>query len=188
MPPQSPKPDRPPSSTLLSQDPPLSADDFIAAIWVPIARLMSERRRILTMIERLSENDWNKPSAVDGWRRRDILAHLASHEVNHHRAIRAILDDHPLTVWQPDPDDPTLDLAGWNKQRVAERADWPLDRLAGELNNNLATTLDLLRQVEDRHLSSGYGFIDNMLGGIDRRVVHEREHADDIVNGPQMMH
>lgn len=181
-------PSKPPSATLLSQDPPLPADDFIAALWVPIARLMSERRRILTMIDRLSPDDWSKPSAVDGWTRRDILAHLASHEVNHHRALRAVLDGHPLTVWQPDPDDPTLDLADWNKQRVAERAAWPLRRVADELNGNLATTLDLLRQVEDRHLSSGYGFIDNLLGGIDRRVVHEREHADDIVNGPQMMH
>jgi uncharacterized protein (TIGR03083 family) len=180
-------PPDPPGPTLLSQDPPLPADDFIPALWVPIARLISERRRILTMIDQLPADAWIEPSALDGWTRRDILAHLASNEANHQRAIRAAIEDRPLTTWQPDPDDPTLEIAGWNEQRVAERAAWPFQRIVDELHAGLAETLDLLRRVEDRHLSSSYGFTDNMLSGLDRRVAHEREHATDIVNGPQMM-
>ncbi len=180
-------PRKPSRSTFLSLDPPLPADDFIAALWVPIAQLVGQRRRILTMIEQLPAAAWNEPSALDGWTRRDVLAHLASHEVNHHRAIRAVLDERPLTAWQPDPDDPTIEIATWNEQRVAERASWPMSRILDELNAGLAETLDLLRRVEDRHLSRSYGFTDSMLNGIDRRIAHERDHADHIVNGPQMM-
>ncbi len=177
----------PPSATLLSQDPPIRADDYVAALWVPVARLLSARRRVLSMAEKLPAAAWEEPSAVSGWRRKDVLAHLAAHEVQHHRSIKAILDGAPLRSRQADPDDESVGIHAWNLRQVAARQDAPLAQLVEELNAGMAETLRLLAQVEQPHLLHSYGFAPNLLAGLEKRVEHEHMHADDIVNGPSMM-
>ena len=88
---------------LLWLDPPVAAGDYAPAIWVPLTRLLAAHRRVLSMAQRLPEQAWAAPSEIAGWRRRDVLAHLASHGAQHHRPLVAVLAGAPLTDWRPDP-------------------------------------------------------------------------------------
>lgn len=184
MPPESPPNE---SSPLVWRDPPVRIDDYAPALWVPLTQLMAVHQRLLTMAERLPESAWLAPSAVDGWRRRDVLAHCSSHGREHHRPLVAVLAGEPLREWQPDPDDPALDADAWNARELAQRVQWPISRLADELRANRTESLRLWSLIEDGQLGQPYGLAVNLLAGIERHAWHLDFHADQIVNGPQMM-
>ena len=131
------------SAHLLWLNPPVAAGDYAPAIWVPLTRLLAAHRRLLTMAQRLPERVWAAPSEIAGWRRRDVLAHLASQGAQHHRPLVAVLAGAPLTDWRPDPHDASIDTAAWNRRAVAARREWAIARLAGELESNLAESLRL---------------------------------------------
>ena len=172
---------------LLWLDPPVAAGDFAPAIWVPLTRLLAAHRRLLTMAQRLPERAWGAPSEIPGWRRRDVLAHLASHGAQHHRPLVAVLAGAPLTAWRPDPHDASIDTAAWNRREVAARREWPIARLAGELEANLAESLRLWAAIEAGRLLQPYGLAPNLLAGVEAHAAHLDGHADQIVNGPQML-
>ena len=176
-----------PQPHLLWADPPVDAALYPPALWIPLNRLLAAQRRLQTLGERLPGAAWEAPSAAPGWRRRDVLSHLAAHGHQHHRPLRAVLAGAPLRAWQPDQDDPTLDSDGWNARQVAQRADWPLARLLDELEANMAETLRLWAQIGDHQLLLPYGLAPNLLAGLERHAWHLDSHADQIVNGPQML-
>ena len=185
-------PDRPadppgPASPLLWRDPTVRADDYVPAIWVPITRMMAAHVRVLNMASRLPEAAWLAPSEVEGWRRRDVLAHISSHGRQHHRPLVAVLAGAPLHEWQPDPDDPALDSDAWNARELALRSDWPISRLAEELQANRDESLRLWSLINDAQILQPYGLAANLLAGAERHGWHIDFHADQIVNGPQMM-
>ena len=102
---------------LLSLDPPLYADDFLPALWVPLTRAVRARRRLLTLGERLPARSWLEPSAAPGWNRRDQLAHVAASDGRYHDALIAASNDRPLTEFEPHPDRPGAKLALANRRR-----------------------------------------------------------------------
>ena len=108
---------------LLSLDPPLYADDFLPALWVPLTRAVRARRRLLTLGERLPARSWLEPSAAPGWNRRDQLAHVAASDGRYHDALIAALNDRPLTQFEPHPDRPGTKLALANRLALQAVAD-----------------------------------------------------------------
>jgi uncharacterized protein (TIGR03083 family) len=183
-------PDDPaPSSQLLSQDPLVRADDYPPAAWVPIARLITARRRIQTMARQLPAAAWDAPSACPGWCRRDVLAHLVAWDDQHRRALDAVLADAPLDAdsWRPDPAAPRLGRDVWNRREVDRRRDVAVADLAAAFDDGLRDLLDRLARCSAEQLLHSYGFAPNLLQGLDRHSDHVHAHADDIVNGPKMM-
>ena len=172
---------------LLWTDPPVTASDYAPAIWVPLKRLLAANRRLETMAARLPDAAWLAPSAAAGWRRRDVLAHLSSHGRQHHRPLLAVLAGTPLQEWLPDPDDASVDADAWNARELALRAAWPVGRLLDELRAQMAESLRLWSLIEAGQLLQPYGLAPHLLAGLDRHRWHLDHHADQIVNGPQMM-
>lgn len=172
---------------LLWRDPPVAAEDYAPAIWVPLTRLLAAHRRLLTMAELLPPSAWEEASEAPGWRRRDVLTHLASQGAQHHRPLRAVIAGEALASWLADPDEPGLDAAGWNARALAERAQWPIAALVAELEANLAESLRLWALIADDQMLQPYGLAPNLLAGIEKHASHIDAHADQIVNGPQMM-
>lgn len=172
---------------LLAQDPPVPADDYAPALWVPVARLLSARHSLRAMTEQLPRAVWEAPSACPGWSRRDLLAHLAAWEAQHHRALRAVLDGAPLHDWSPDADEPSLSRDAWNRREVERRRAQPLEAIVEELAVGLRETLRLLAALEPGQLLAAYGFAANLLAGLEQHNAHDAGHAGDIVNGPRML-
>ena len=174
---------RPERAPLLWVDPPIQVDDYAPAIWTPLRQLLSAHRRLQTMVARLPEAAWLEPSAAPGWRRREVLAHLSAQGHQHHRPLRAVLAGSALREWLPDADDASGDSDEWNARALTERAGWTV----GELESNLAESLRLWSLVEAEQLLQPYGLAPNLLSGIARHGWHVDHHADQVVNGPQML-
>ncbi|MDE2638961.1 MAG: hypothetical protein OXI03_00095, partial [Chloroflexota bacterium] len=102
-------------------------------------------------------------------------------------ARAAALAGAPLAEWRPDPRDAAIDADAWNRRAVAARRDWPIARLAGELESNLAESLRLWAAIEAGQLLLPYGLAPNLLAGVEAHAAHLDGHADEIVNGPQML-
>ena len=88
---------------LLATDPPLPADDFVPALWVPLTRALRARRRLIQMVEVLPAERWLQESAAPAWSRRDVLAHLTASDRRYHDVLIAVLNGSPLEEWKPDP-------------------------------------------------------------------------------------
>ena len=172
---------------LLAEKPRVRADDYLPALWIPVARLVAAQRRIETLAAKLPTDTWKADSALTGWSRKDVLAHMASHSAQHRRPLLAALDGEPLRELIPDPERPDVGMAAWNEEQVAGRRRRSIEELIGELSANIAELLGLWSQVGAEHLLLPYGLAPNLLAGIDRHGRHLNGHADDIVNGPQMM-
>jgi uncharacterized protein (TIGR03083 family) len=75
--------------------------------WVaPIAdRYQSKRREVVAVARSVPDDAWDKPSPVEGWSFRDVLAHLAEGDVSVRHTIQTVIDGG------------NLDFRAWNNGR-----------------------------------------------------------------------
>ena len=73
----------------------LTLDGDPAAVAAPTIR---QRRRFLTMIEHLTDDEWARPSRCDGWSARDVAVHLASTNAFWEVSIRSGIDGAPTEM------------------------------------------------------------------------------------------
>ena len=172
---------------LLATDPPLPADDFAPALWVPLTRALRARRRLIQMVESLPSETWLAASAAERWSRRDVLAHLAASDRRYHDVLNAALNESPLESWEPDPSvsSPELDLA--NAMGADMFAGLSVESLAEQLQAGAEKSTLLFAALTEDHLLMRMGFAGNALSLLEAWALHDNEHADDIINGPKMM-
>jgi uncharacterized protein (TIGR03083 family) len=84
----------------------------------------------------LTEDDWSKPSACEGWRVQDLLAHVTSNQ-------KEFVDPTPA----PDQPVPTMTAEEAMEALVAPRKDWTVDELLAEY---------------DRYADAWFGVLDGM--------------------------
>jgi uncharacterized protein (TIGR03083 family) len=81
--------------------------------------LKADHAEVLAVIKSLSPEEWEAPSGCEGWRTKDLVAHLAC-------TFRAVAEPGSL------PPGVEGDLEATQEVGVAERKDWPADRVAAE--------------------------------------------------------
>ena len=177
------------SYQIIAQDPDIRADDYVPALWVPLSRLVTARRRLTTMRQQLPAPAWDAPSACPGWTRHDLLAHLVSWDAQYLHSLDAIPAGSPIPAerWLPDPSDPAVTQNGWNQRQITQRAAASIDDLATAYDAGLAAILKRLASLSAEQLLHAFGFAPNALAAMETHVKHVDQHADDIVNGPKMM-
>ena len=172
---------------LLATDPPLFADDFVPALWVPLTRALRARRRLIQMVETLPPTVWLKESAAPAWSRRDVLAHLAASDRRYHDALNAALNGSPLDEWKPDPALPSPELDRANALGAQRFLGQPVDALAEELQAGSQKSTMLFAALSEDQVLMRMGFAGNALSLLEAWAAHDNAHADDIINGPKMM-
>jgi len=142
--------------------------------------LASSRRFLLSVIEVVREEDWQRVAHDDkaGWTARDVLAHVVGAEPSLLGIItRAQAEGH----YVPRPD---FDLGLWNRRQVEKRVGKSPADLLAELDSNRVATLELLADLPEsaldfpvRHPSYGDMTVEDVF-----RLIgfHERLHADEI--------
>lgn len=173
--------------SLLATDPPLPADDFAPAIWVPLTRALRARRRLTTMVDALPAGLWTAPSRAPAWNRRDVLAHLASSDRRYHDVLIAVLNGSPLHKWSPDPSWPSPELDRANGLGLERYSDYSAAELAAELQAGADKTVRFLAGMSEEQVLMRMGFAANGLALLEAWTNHDHRHADDIINGPTMM-
>lgn len=143
------------------------------ASWVrPIAATLAEDRRQVIAFARSAPADlWDRPSIVDGWTHKDILAHAAG-------GNDQILQEFLRSVAACGPLDPALfqlDTDAENERGVAERRDWPVERLIAELEQGGDEVQELLSCVREEDEDLGQNVLPVSLGRF-LRIVEEERH------------
>ena len=172
---------------LLATDPPLPADDFAPALWVPLTRALRARRRLIQMVESLPAQTWLEASAAEQWSRRDVLAHVAATDRRYHDVLNAALNGSPLDTWQPDPSAPSPELDLANALTADAFAGVSVEALADQLQAGAEKSTMLFAALTEDHLLMRMGFAGNALSLLEAWSLHDNSHADDIINGPKMM-
>jgi uncharacterized protein (TIGR03083 family) len=85
----------------------------------PVGALRRERSELLRLCRDLSVADWQTPSAADGWRVQDVVAHMGS-------AYRALFGPAALELVRSN------DIERTNDVLVDRRRDWPPSRVLAE--------------------------------------------------------
>ncbi len=173
--------------SLLATEPPLPADDFAPAIWVPLTRALRARRRLVTMVDALPTDLWSTPSRAPGWLRRDVLAHLAACDRRYHDVLIAALNGSPLREWSPDPSWPSPELDRANTLGLERYGDFSAAELAAELQAGADKTVKFLSGMSEEQVLMRMGFAANGLALLEAWTTHDHQHADDVINGPTMM-
>ncbi len=172
---------------LLATDPPLPADDFAPALWVPLTRALRARRRLIRMVEALPAPQWLRESASPAWSRRDVLAHLAASDRRYHDALIAALNGSPLEQWRPDPSAPSPELDRANALSAERYIGQSVEHLAAHLQDGAEKSTRLFSALREEHVLMPMGFAGNALSLLEAWASHDNDHADDIINGPRMM-
>jgi hypothetical protein len=145
--------------------------------------LASSRRFLLSVIEAVRDEDWQRVAHDDKarWTARDVLAHVAGAEPS---LFGIITRAQAVGHYVPRPD---FDLDFWNRRQVEKRVGKSPADLLAELDSNRVATLKLLADLPEsaldfpvRHPSYGDMTVEDVF-----RLIgfHERLHADEIRAG-----
>ncbi|WP_433336893.1 maleylpyruvate isomerase family mycothiol-dependent enzyme [Spirillospora sp. CA-294931] len=108
----------------------------------PFDLLDAEAARLDAYFARLTDPDWNHPSRCEGWRVRDVLAHLAGEELYNH----ACLDDELDVLFARLEKEGVKDLGEFNGWCVDARRDLPVADVLAEWRHENGETRRRMRE------------------------------------------
>ena len=136
----------------------------------------ADRRDVVAFARAAPANSWDESSALDGWAKRDILAHLAGgNDRMLQTIVLAVLEGTPLTESDLDPDTDAENARG-----VAERRPWSIARLIAELEREETELQDLLARLTEEHEHARSGAMTYTLGELFRAVASERHDIEHL--------
>lgn len=110
-------------------------------------KVQAARARLLEAVAGLDAADWEWRPGDGRWSARLVLAHVGSAQWSHLDVARRLLAGQPVDL-------PGFALDAWNEAAVAERADWPLERILADLAAAHQATLALLDELDDEQLAA----------------------------------
>ena len=100
----------------------------------------------------LSEEEMARPVPDSSWVVKDFVSHLGTLDPELARTFEAAASGHPEDAGR-NADGSPFDLDGFNDAQVAERRDWPLERILAEAAGNRAALIETLERLSDEDVS-----------------------------------
>lgn len=119
----------------------------------PIELLEQEAARLDAFFSRLTDPEWERPSACEGWSVRDVLGHLAASEEYNH----ACLHDDLGALFARFAERGISDVHGFNAAGVDDRRGRPTAEVLVEWRRDVATTRAGLAALGDGSISTSVG-------------------------------
>ena len=139
--------------------------------------LQEARDALLAAIDQTTEADLAKPTLVDSWTVKDVVAHLAYNQPSQPRLIRNILEGKGGTP-------SGFDLNYYNRRGIEKQQAKSVEQLKADLAAGHSDTLNLLGGLTDAdldkmgsHASAGYTTIEQIFRIVAR---HDTEHTEHI--------
>jgi uncharacterized damage-inducible protein DinB len=143
-----------------------------------LSDLAESREALLTAIDVLAADEWDRPTSNPTWTAREILVHVSQAEPGLLGRMRRILDG---TSQLP----PGFDLNVWNTRQVAKQRNAEVATLVASLNESRQNILRFLDELTEEQLdirgwhASGREMSLAEVFAITAR--HESTHARDIL-------
>ncbi len=148
--------------------------------WVgPIAHVLIERRaEVVAFARSLPADAWGEPSALDGWTRKHVLAHLAGDTGKVSAAAMRSATD-------ADAPHPTFgeNEHALNARDVEARRDAPIDDLIAEIESDGEVWLELLSLFDKDTDRRWPGFPVSLREYLNLMLPHDRDHLADMRAG-----
>jgi len=150
------------------------------AAWVePIARdLTTSRAAVVAFARSLPAEAWDEPSALPGWSRKDVLAHLAADtgKVSASAMLSAIDPGAPHPSYGKSEHD-------LNARDIESRRDTSVADLIAEIEADGKTWQDLLSQFDEDTDRSWPGFPNTLREYLNLMFSHDRDHLAEMRAG-----
>jgi uncharacterized damage-inducible protein DinB len=142
------------------------------------SRIAKARAQLLGVVEDLDAAAWEWQPDDGRWSIRLTMAHVASSQWSHLEVARRAARGQETEI-------PGFDLDDWNAAHVAERVDWPVERILGDLQAAQEETLRFLDGLDGETLDviGSHPALGQVSVGQALRViaVHDGMHRRDIL-------
>lgn len=106
-----------------------------------LSALRRERAQLIEFLSGLTAEEWDAASNADGWRVRDVIAHLGA-------TTRALLGPGMLRVLTSN------NAEALNEAQVATRRDWPVEQVVAEFERTSGMAMQMLKVTSRQPLSA----------------------------------
>ena len=141
-------------------------------------RITRARALLLAAVEKLDPSSWEWQPGDGRWSIRLVLAHVGSSQWSHLEVARRVTAGEQTGI-------PDFDLDTWNIAHVAERADWPVERILDDLETAQRETLAFLDGIDAETLAAtgSHPALGHVTVGQALRIiaVHDGMHRRDIL-------
>jgi len=122
-----------------------------------VEKFRANRQRFEPFCRALSEEELSRPVPDSTWAVKDFVSHLGSLDTELVRWFDGLregrLDENARLA-----DGSAFDIDKWNDERIAERREWPLERILTEAAGNREAFLQTLEKLEDKHIEQVFHF------------------------------
>ncbi len=117
-----------------------------------IASIRDHRERFERFCRSLSEEELSRPVPDSGWIVKDFVSHLGTLDPELVRTFEAAAAGRPEEAGLTSDGQP-YDLDALNEALVAERREWPLERILAEASRNRAALIESLERLTDEDIA-----------------------------------
>jgi len=117
-----------------------------------IETIREHRVRFEGFCRSLSEEELSRPVPDSTWIVKDFVSHLDSLDPVMAVSFQATAASEPNSVFDTTQADAFRNLDSWNDARVAERRDWPLERILDEAARNREALIAVMERLTDEDM------------------------------------
>jgi uncharacterized damage-inducible protein DinB len=119
--------------------------------------MQKHRQQFEEFCRSLSEEELARPVPDSTWTVKDFIIHLAQFDTEVARWMEALKAGR-IEAPGRNEDGGAFDVDAYNNARVAERHDWPLERILAEGAENRANLIVVMEELEDAHIEQTVQF------------------------------
>ena len=127
----------------------MASSETVAGI---IDSIRAHRVKFERFSRSLSEEEMARPVPDSSWVVKDFVSHLGTLDPELARTFEATAAGRPEDAGR-NADGTPFDLDGYNDAQVAERRDWPLERILEEAAGNRAALIETLERLSDEDIA-----------------------------------
>ncbi len=117
-----------------------------------IARIRDNREKFEAFCRSLSDEELSRPVPDSTWLVKDFISHLGTLDPTVARTFEATAAGRAADV-ERNADGSRFDIDALNDGLVAERRDWPLDRILDEASRNRAALIESMERLSDENIA-----------------------------------